>query len=253
MVGTYGVLVAYMEFLLNGVIMEPYYRDDLVTIYHGLCEDILPELGRVDLVLTDPPYGIRAGDNDSRGGHKHGRAGHKRGKSWAASKSYVAFDDASRPGMELMDQIISMGTWSIVWGGNYFNLPIGDVVGKSANRWLVWDKETGNNAYADCELAWTNLAGAIRIFRFQWKGMLQKVKENRIHPTQKPLPLMSWCLDFLPDERTGERTILDPFMGSGTSLVAAKRRGYQAIGIEKEERFIEFAVQRLQQEYLGFD
>jgi len=115
--------------------------------------------------------------------------------------------------------------------------------------WLIWDKENGNTAYADCELAWTNLAQAVRLKRHQWNGMLRKNKEYRNHPTQKPLDLMRWCINQAPDD---VQTILDPFCGVGTTLVAAKLEGRKAIGIEIEERYASIAANRLRQKVLIF-
>jgi DNA modification methylase len=112
----------------------------------------------------------------------------------------------------------------------------------------VWDKDNGDNGYADCELAWTNLAKAVRKTRYRWMGMLQEhmgdAKEPRFHPTQKPLAVMTWALSQAPADT---KTVLDPWMGSGTTLVAAKLAGLSAIGIEREERYCEVAVTRLAQ------
>jgi hypothetical protein len=108
--------------------------------------------------------------------------------------------------------IVDSGVPAIVWGGNYFPLPPSD-------KWLVWDKKNDPTTFADCELAWTNIAGAVRVFRWLWSGPYQQKREQRFHPTQKPLALMKWCLGFLPDAHT----ILDPFMGSGTTGVAFHR------------------------------
>ena len=140
--------------------------------------------------------------------------------------------------------MIAMATWSIIWGGNYFGLP-------GTSGWLVWDKENGKNDFADCELAWTNLDAAVRLFRYRWNGMLQKHagrrKEVRVHPTQKPLPLMAWCLMRAPDDVA---TVLDPYMGSGTTLRAAKDHGIKAVGIDKDENYCAMAAERLRQEVL---
>lgn len=211
----------------------PYYQDEACTIYHGDCREILPLLPVVDLVLTDPPYGI--------GADKNLRANKRHGKAAAPSKDYGAGNwDASPPTIETIDMLLKSGRKSILWGGNYFELP-------PSGAWLVWDKDNGNNGYADCELAWTNLNQSVRKFRYRWMGMLQekagREKEIRFHPTQKPIELMSWCISFAPDARI----ILDPFMGSGTTLRAAKDLGRRAIGIEREEKYCAIAVERLRQ------
>ena len=114
----------------------------------------------------------------------------------------------------------------------------------------MWDKDNGQNTFADCELAWTNLPKAVRKFKWRWQGMLQEKggrdKEHRVHPTQKPLALMRWCLSLVPDAET----VLDPFAGSGTTLVAARLEGRKAIGIEINERYCEAAANRLAQRTL---
>lgn len=209
--------------------MKPYYQDDSVTIYHGNCRDILPSLSKVDLVLTDPPYGIgeARGKNKSRG-------------HMAASKDYgmAEWDDVPIP-WPVIEQCVSAGSKAIVFGGNFYPVP-------PSPCWLVWDKDNNNNDFADCELAWTNLKGAVRMITWRWNGMLQqdmKNKEYRWHPTQKPVALMKWCIvKAEPCE-----TILDPFMGSGTTLVAAKALNKRAIGIEIEERYCEIAANRCRQ------
>jgi DNA modification methylase len=213
--------------------MTPYFQDDAVTIYHGDCREIVPGLGRFDLLLTDPPYGIDAAA-DKRGGKQHGKAA-------APSRSYGASDwDKTAPARWVLDMCREHATWAVLWGGNYFDgLP-------PARGWLVWDKDNGDNGYADCELAWTNLELAVRKFRFRWMGMLQEnmaEKEPRWHPTQKPAPLMTWCIGLAGDVQT----ILDPFAGSGTTGRAAKDLGRKAVLIEREERYCEIAASRMAQ------
>jgi len=116
--------------------------------------------------------------------------------------------------------------------------------------WLVWDKVNGDNDFADCELAWTNIKTSVRIFRHMWNGMLRQSERDvkRVHPTQKPVALMTWCLSFAPESNS----IIDPFMGSGTTLRAAKDLGMKAIGIEIEEKYCEIAAKRLAQGVLDF-
>lgn len=133
----------------------------------------------------------------------------------------------------------------IIFGGNYFPLP-------PSRCWLVWDKDNGASHYADCELAWTNLDKAVRMYRWRWNGMLQEDmsrKEYRVHPTQKPLSLMRWAITQAPRD---VGSILDPFMGSGTTLVASKLLGMGAVGIDKDERYCEIAAKRLAQRVLEF-
>lgn len=213
--------------------MKPYYEQDGITIYNGDCREILPHI-KADLVLTDPPYGI----GEARGKNRTR-------SNLAVAKDYgvAAWDDAP-PSADTLSLVLAAASRAIVFGGNYFTLP-------PSACWLVWDKDrTGD--FADAELAWTNLKGAVRLKRFRWNGMLQEPgaeREHRQHPTQKPVPVMKWCLGFAPDARV----VLDPFMGSGTTLVAAKLEGRKAVGIEIDERYCEIAVRRLKQQVLDFD
>lgn len=209
--------------------MTPYYEQDGITIYHGDCREVLPTLGQFDLLLTDPPYGIgeAAGRNASR-------------SNIAEARDYgdANWDDKTQPEALALARTISRH--QIIFGGNYYDLP-------PASCWLVWDKDNGGNDFADCELAWTNLKKAVRKITYRWNGMLQqpgRAKEKRVHPTQKPEPVMVWALQHAPAD---VRTVLDPFMGSGTTLVACKRLGKQATGIELDERYCEMAAERLSQ------
>ena len=204
--------------------MKPYYEHAGITIYHGDCREILLTLGPVDLVLTDPPYGI---------GVTRMTLGNGNRKVFRGSE---AWDDSTPD----LSWVISSGLPAIVWGGNYFQLP-------PSRCWFVWDKGTGSNDFADCELAWTNLDSTVRKYFQSWVGANAKESydKDRFHPTQKPVGLMKWCLN-----RLGDGLILDPFMGSGTTLVAAKNLNRRAIGIEIEERYCEIAAKRLQQEVL---
>lgn len=197
------------------------------TLYLGDCADILPTLGKVDAVVTDPPYGIgeSAGKNKSRG-------------KLAVAKDYGDDDWDDEPvNMGLIALIMSMSRWQIIFGGNYYALP-------PTKCWLVWDKENGQSDFADAELAWTNLNKAVRLKRYMWNGMLRANKEQRgDHPTQKPIGIMKWCISHLPE---GCETILDPFMGSGTTGVAAVQMKRKFIGIEREQKYFDIACKRIE-------
>jgi len=214
--------------------IKPYYQDEQSCIYLGDCRTILPQLEKVDLVLTDPPYGIGEADGKNKSRSK-----------LAISKDYgVAGWDDQKIETETILLALGLTRSAIIFGGNYY----ADILTPNS-CWLVWDKENGENDFADCELAWTNLNQAVRIRRHRWHGMLRKGNEQREHPTQKPLDLMKWCI--LKADKDGDcQTILDPFMGSGTTLVAAKNLGRKAIGIEIEEKYVEIAIKRLRQQTL---
>lgn len=214
--------------------LTPYYEDAAagITIYRGDCAEIAPQLGRFDLLCTDPPYGIG-----------EARAGNASRTKMAKSRDYgdATWDDAP-PSDDLLTDLRSRARWQCLFGGNYFTLP-------PSSCWLVWDKENGANDFADAELAWTNYERAVRLKRHQWHGMIRKDHEPRYHPTQKPLAVMSWAIGLCPERPT---TVLDPFMGSGTTLVACKNLGIRAVGIDAEERWCEVAARRLGQGVLAF-
>jgi site-specific DNA-methyltransferase (adenine-specific)/modification methylase len=133
-----------------------------------------------------------------------------------------------------------LGKTQIIFGGNYYALP-------PTSCWLVWDKLNGDTDFADCELAWTNMKKAVRRIRFLWNGCVRGNGEKRgDHPTQKPVNVMSWCLAQLPADT---RSVLDPFMGSGTTGVACALAGLSFTGIEREERYFEAACRRIAEAY----
>ena len=235
--------------------IEPYYSEAGITIYRGDCAEIAPQLGRFDLLCTDPPYGIGEArkNHRSRSGIKETRAG-KSSALWTIRRNYGRTYDPSdwddKPASDdLVTSLRSLVTWQCIFGGNYFTLP-------PAKCWLVWDKENGASDFADAELAWTNYTGAVRLKRYQWCGFIRggltgraaALAEPRYHPTQKPLAVMSWAISLCPDRPS---TVLDPFRGSGTTLVACKNLGIRAVGIEREERYCRDAVRRLAQQTLA--
>ncbi len=209
----------------------PYYHDEAsgITIYHGDCREIMAGLTeQIDLLLTDPPYGINYQHGARKGGRKLGTDGGK-----------VIGDDAPfDPAQWLIYPKI------VLWGANHYadKLP-------ASRGWLTWDKRDGiaSNDQSDCELAWTNWLTVARLFSRYWNG--GGIGEARWHPTQKPIALMRWCCELAPDAKV----ILDPFMGSGTTLRAAKDLGRRAIGIEINEAYCEIAAKRLQQSVLPLD
>ena len=210
--------------------MKPYFTDGTVTIYHGDCAVIAPQLGTFDLLCTDPPYGISEarGKNRSR-------------SNLAKAKDYGISDwDDKPPSDVLLSSLRAITRWQCIFGGNYFALP-------PSPCWLVWDKENGENDFADCELAWTNWPKAVRRIRHMWNGMFRKGGEAREHPTQKPLHVMTWAIGLCPGRPS---TVFDPFMGSGTTLRACKDLGISCVGIEREEKYCEIAARRMSQQTL---
>lgn len=206
------------------------------TLYLGDCAEILPTLGKVDAVVTDPPYGINE-SSDKVKSRQRKIGGNS--SALADQRDYGEFHwDQKTPDKSIIDAMLEMSNWQIVFGGNYFDLP-------PTKCWLVWDKENGENDFADAELAWTNLNKAVRLKRYMWNGMLRANKETRgDHPTQKPIGIMEWCISHLP-ENSG--IILDPFMGSGTTGVAAMNLQRKFIGIEREPKYFEIACKRIEQ------
>lgn len=197
------------------------------TLYLGDCATILPTLEPVDLVCTDPPYGI---------GEAAGKS--KTRKGLGPIRDYGNDDWDNAPiDAQVMSAVRAAGRWQIIFGGNYYDCP-------AAKCWLIWDKVNGDNDFADCELAWTNLPKAVRLIRYMWNGMIrEKGAQRGDHPTQKPLEVMKWCISHAPQSDT----ILDPFMGSGTTGVAAIQMGKAFIGIEREERYFEAACRRIRE------
>lgn len=198
--------------------LRPYYEDSAVTLYHGDCREIVPYV-EFDATVSDPPYGVlsEAGSAATR------RSGGNR------DSGVIAWDVA--PKRELLALITAKP--AMLWGGCHLDLPV-------TYGYLVWDKQIDGLNFGEVEFCWTNMRFAPRVFRYRAVG----VDGGKVHPTQKPEALMRWCLSFLP---AGVGTIIDPFMGSGTTLVAAKRLGRHAIGIEREEKYCEVAAKRLSQ------
>jgi len=210
--------------------LKPYYSHAGITIYHGDCREILPQLERIDLIVTDPPYGIDF-DTDYRrfiAGFNVERKNHPK----------VAGDNSEFDPSFLL----AYGKKQVIWGANCFSskLPRGS--------WLVWDKrfKNGSAFLADAEAAWLSSGHGVYIYSVVQQGCIRP--EPNLHPTQKPEAVMAWCI--AKANETG--VVVDPFMGSGTTLRAAKDRGREAVGIELEEKYCEIAAKRLSQEVFNF-
>jgi site-specific DNA-methyltransferase (adenine-specific)/modification methylase len=204
------------------------------TLYLGDCREILPDLPKVDAVITDPPYGIGADKG------KKGSIPFKGGKpvqmAWHPENNWDNF----RPDNDVILMTVNAGRVAIIWGGNYF----ADLL-PATGRWLWWDKCQTMPSYGDGELAWTNLPQTTPKKFVLANNKLLADKVERYHPTQKPLQLMQWCISFVPSADT----ILDPFMGSATTGVAAVQMGRKFIGIEREKKYFDISCERIANAY----
>ncbi len=198
------------------------FLDGRVRLYCGDCRDILPTLPNVSAVVTDPPYGIgKDGQKKTTGGH-------------GGRKAYDFLGwDGERPEPELLQLIMEAGRQHIIWGGNYF----ADLLPPQM-KWLVWDKGQRINQ-SDGELAYTSIGGALRICTM---NRVELMTDGAVHPTQKPVALMKWCIAQLDEPET----ILDPYMGSGSTGVAAVQMGYAFIGIERLPYYFDIACRRIE-------
>ncbi len=200
----------------------PYRRKEVIgdcTLYLGDCMEIMPTLGKFDAVVTDPPYGINI-TKSNRLAVSRGMGG----KAW----------DAQPITSEMVAVVRDMAPLQIIWGGNYFDLP-------PTRAPLVWDKNNAGRDFADFELAWSNLDMVAR--RFVLRPM--NMDGGKQHPTQKPIQLMEWCLGFLPSAHT----VLDPFMGSGTTGVSCAKTGRSFSGIEIDPDYFDLACERIRKAY----
>jgi len=220
------------------------YPEDFINkIIQGDCLEIMKQIPdkSIDLVLTDPPYGIEAGGL-LKAGYKH------KSETMATNRNDygVSAWDVRTPTKELFEEILRVSKEQVIFGGQYFTdkLP-------PRGKWIIWDKKVEDkyqNSFSDCELAWTSKNGATKIIRYLWHGMIQDnmlAKDLRQHPTQKPIEVIRRIIQMFEGD-----TILDPFLGSGTTAVACKQLGRKYIGIEISEKYCEIANQRLRQEYL---
>lgn len=187
------------------------------VLYQGDCMDILPTLGKVDAVITDPPYGL---SKKMQGG------------TWGAKTEFkeMVVWDAAPPTVDFLLSLVDLSPIAVFWGGNYYGLP-------PTRCWLVWDKQNAVPTMADCELAWTSLdANTKRMSR-----PVGRVENG--HPSEKPLDLMVWTLRTVK----AKGTVFDPYMGSGTTGVACKQSGLSFIGIEREPKYFDIACRRIEQ------
>jgi len=209
------------------VSLTPYYEQSGVTIYHGDCRDLLPV--DCDVVVSDPPYALHVDI----------------GKLQRIGKPDYAWHDVEHSGGVRVDLLLALGKPMVLFGANAYASLLPDYPG-----WIVWDKQCdGFQQGSPAELAWSNCLTNLRQFRLNYRGFTTR-NDLKQHPMQKPLALMRWVLS-LAEVPSG--LVLDPYMGSGSTLVAAKQLGRKAIGIEIEERYCEIAAERLAQEVLPFE
>lgn len=206
-----------------------------VELYLGDCREILPTLGKVDALVTDPPYGIGADEVALSAALQRIKADgkSKAGRGW---KYYGDSQwDRERPPPSVFALMLEASKKHIIWGGNYFT----DILPPTM-QWLIWDKGQRDFSLADFEMAWSSQNSAARIINYPRAKALQDGKE---HPTQKPVEVMEWCIQALA---MPVDTILDPFMGSGTTGVAAVNLGRRFIGIEIDPKYFDIACKRIQ-------
>lgn len=204
---------------MSAIIREEYIGGQRLIL--GDCLAVMKELGRFDAVVTDPPYGI-------------GRDGQKRTTGGNGGRKAYDFKgwDHSRPPAEVFESILKVSREQVIWGGNYF----ADLL-PPTGKWLVWDKGQRIDQ-SDGELAYTSKDGALRIMT---QNRVALLVEGAQHPTQKPISVMEWSLQQLP----GALTVLDPFMGSGTTLVACQRLGRMGTGVEIDPEYWTVACERV--------
>lgn len=188
-----------------------------------------------ELAIVDPIYG-----DNTRGGWNNNP--HCADKLAKANDYPISIWNQEKTGKEYFDELFRVSKNQIIWGGNYFQTSIS----KDSQCWIVWDKQNGDNHFADCELAWTSFNTAVRKFDFRWAGMLQgnmKNKEQRIHPTQKPVALYKWLLNNYAKQ--GDK-ILDTHLGSASSIIACIDMKFDYVGFEIDKQYFDLAQKRIQ-------
>ena len=204
-------------------------------LYCGDCLEIMPTLGEVDAVVTDPPYGVKR-DKGFEGFEGFGGFGAPIARKRFEDDTW----DQERPPKAVFELILAKSEFAFIFGGNYFAdlLPAG-------THWVVWDKLNTMPTFGDCELAWTNSdRKSVKKITVEYNGLIGKEK-HRSHPTQKPVLLLEKVLQAYPDPKT----ILDPFMGSGTTGVACANLGRKFIGIELEPKYFDISCERIEAAY----
>jgi site-specific DNA-methyltransferase (adenine-specific)/modification methylase len=197
----------------------------LATLYLGDCREIAPGLDRPAAVISDPPYGL--GDKWVQGGI--GR--------WPLRDRDLKDGGWDTVRGEFVNELPALSDICIIWGGNYYDLP-------ASRGWLAWDKMQRDFSTGDLELAWTSIDAPIRAFNLA-RGHFTNLEHGKEHPTQKPVPLMRWCIEKAKVPPGG--VILDPYMGSGSTGVAAVQMRHPFVGIEIEPRYFDVACRRIEE------
>jgi site-specific DNA-methyltransferase (adenine-specific) len=185
------------------------------------------------LAIADPPYGIGATKMNLGNGHRKVYRGEN---DW----------DSTAPDIEWFNELRRVSVNQIIWGANHFV----ETFHVNASCWIVWDKGTGDNSFADCELAWTSLTCPVRKFFKSLVGgnAKERYDDDRIHPTQKPVDLYAWCLRKFA--KPGDR-IFDPMMGSQSSRIAAYKMGFDYVGCELDKEYFDKGCERFNRECKG--
>lgn len=210
------------------------------VLFLGDAAEIVPTLARVDVVVTDPPYGVNRSEGFERCSGGAGFARPTR-QQIIARRGYTDTWDVERAAPALMQAVLRLAPRALIWGGQFYTdvLPVG-------GHWVVWDKVQSMPTFGDCELAWTNMPRqSVKKVVVEWNGLLGK-EETRWHPTQKPLKLLRWVIREY--SRVGE-VICDPFAGSFTTGVACAELGRGFIGVERERKYFDLGCQRITDAY----
>ena len=194
-------------------------------VYLEDCTEALKRFsdGHFDIAVVDPPYGIGANKMQLGNGKR---------KIYRGEADW----DSAIPTAEYWAELFRVSKNQIVWGGNYMTEYL-----KPTSAWLFWDKGTGENDFADGELAWTSYNGALRKITKSWVGANAKDGLERIHPTQKPIYLYDWIFNrFAKDGNL----ILDTHVGSGSSRIAAHKHKLDFVGFEIDKGYYEAQEKR---------
>jgi len=177
-----------------------------------------------DLAIVDPPYGI---------GATNMQMGNNKKKKWKSGKNW----DNETPSNEYFTELMRVSKNQIIWGGNYFSLPL-------TKHWVIWDKNNGDSDFADGEMAWCSLNKQLKIIKIHWCGSASNWEDTngKIHPTQKPVALYKWLLDKYAKQ--GDK-ILDTHLGSGSIAMACHDYDFELTACELDKDYYDKAIERI--------